>query len=190
MPVGGLVTRAAAGPLTTIVPLNPIWVRFQVSESEYLGNQNKAKADLTTLPLELVLADGSRHPQEGRIRNTVNQVDARTGTIEVQATFPNPRHNLLPGQFGRIRFRVDERRQALLIPQRAVQELQGNQAVMTVGSENKVVARAIVPGDRIGDRWVVQQGLKAGDRVIVEGTMKARPGSPVTPKPWKPERKK
>src|SRR5206468_9190068 len=98
-----------------------------------------------------------------------------------------PKHNLLPGQFGRVRFRNEERKGALLVPQRAVQETQGLQSVFVVSPDNKVVAQNVVPGDRIGDRWIIDQGLKPGDRVIVEGTMKVRPGMPVTPQPWTPQ---
>jgi membrane fusion protein (multidrug efflux system) len=111
-------------------------------------------------------------------------VDSKTGTLEVQATFSNPKHNVLPGQFGRVRFRSDERHGALLVPQRAVQEIQGQQSVLTVGPDNKVVPRTVIPGERIGERWVIEQGLKPGDKVIVEGVMKARPGSPVNPQPF------
>ena len=108
--------------------------------------------------------------------------DSKTGTLELQATFPNPRHTLLPGQFGRIRVTTREQKNAILIPQRAVQELQGLQSVFTVEADNKVVARAIVTGDRVGERWIVLQGLKPGDRVIVEGVQKVRPGATVNPR--------
>ncbi|MDQ6705107.1 MAG: efflux RND transporter periplasmic adaptor subunit, partial [Acidobacteriota bacterium] len=186
IPVGGLVSKASATPLTTIVPLDPIWVRFKVSESEYLGYQNRkgpsgnGQHAVLRIPLELILADGAVHPYPGHIQNTVNQVDQKTGTLELQATFPNPKHNLLPGQFGRVRFRNEERRGALLVPQRAVQETQGMQSVFVVSADNKVLLRSIVPGDRVGERWIVNQGLKPGDRVVVEGTMKIRPGMTVT----------
>lgn len=190
IPVGGLVSKASATPLTTIVPLDPIWVRFKVSEGEYLYTQSRAKQPagarpvIVDAPLELVLADGTIHPYPGHIQNALNQVDLRTGTLEMQATFPNPKHNLLPGQFGRVRFLNEERHGALLVPQRAVLELQGMQSVLVVGPDNKVLARSVVPGDRVGEQWIISKGLKPGDRVIVEGTLKVRPGMPVTPKPW------
>lgn len=190
VPVGGLVTKTSNTPLTTIVPLDPIWVRFKVSEGEYLASVNRpGGADMKKLPLEMVLADGTVFAYQGHVQNTVNQVDAKTGTLELQATFPNPRHELLPGQFGRIRLRVDDRKNALLVPQRAVQELQGLQSVFTVGPDNKVQVRNIVPGSRVGDRWVIEQGLKPGDQVIVEGTLKVRPGATVAPHPYQPPRK-
>ncbi|MDQ6676227.1 MAG: efflux RND transporter periplasmic adaptor subunit [Acidobacteriota bacterium] len=188
IPVGGLVSKNAAQPLTTVVPLDPIWLRFKVSESEYLNTVKRAGTEVTKLPLELLLADGSTYPAHGRVQNTVNQVDPKTGTLELQATFPNPRRTLLPGQFGRIRFRADERHNAILVPQRAIQELQGLQSVYTVSPDNKAVARGVVMGDRVGPDQIVEQGLKPGDRVIVEGAMKVRPGAPVAPQPYQPAR--
>ena len=181
--VGGLVTRTSAQPLTTIVPLDVIWVRFKLSESEYFEyQQRKASGSSPSIPLQLVLADGQVFPNKGRVENTVNQVDSKTGTIEVQATFPNPSRALLPGQFGRVRMWIKDRKDAILVPQRAVQELQGLQSVLVVGAENKVQVRTISTAERIDDRWIVTQGLKAGDRVIVEGIQKAAPGTVVNPK--------
>ncbi len=185
--VGGLVTRSAAQPLTTIVPLDPIWVRFQVSEAEALVFQRLAAGPgAGSTPLQLMLSDGSTHPHEGHFENTVNQVDPRTGTLEVQATFPNPERTLLPGQFGRVRVRTAEKKDAILIPQRAVQELQGLQSVLAVDAADKVVVHGVVTSERIGDRWIVDQGLKPGDRVIVEGLQKVPPGTVVDPKPYAP----
>ncbi len=183
--VGGLVTHTSPQPLTTIIPLDPIWVRFKVSESEYLAYQKRDDRDQARLlPLQLILADGSVHPYPGHIENTVNQVDPKTGTLELQATFGNPKKNILPGQFGRIKLRIAERKNVLLVPQRAVQEAQGMQSIMAVGPDNKVLARSVTTGERVGERWIIQQGLKPGDRVIVEGLQKARPGSTVNPRPF------
>jgi membrane fusion protein (multidrug efflux system) len=183
--VGGIVTRNTAQPLTTIVPLDPIWVRFQVSEAQALLYQRLASgATAQSAPLQLLLADGTVHPHEGRFENTVNQVDPRTGTLEVQATFANPQHTLLPGQFGRIRVQSAEKKDAVLVPQKAVQELQGLQSVLALDQDNKVLVRAVVTSDRIGERWIVEQGLKPGDRVIVEGVQKAFPGAVMDPKPY------
>lgn len=187
VPVGGLVTRNSAQPLTTIVPLDVIWVRFKLSESEYFAYQRRKESEPNrTIPLQLVVADGQLYPHQGRIENTVNQVDPKTGTLEVQATFPNPQKNILPGQFGRVRMRIQDRKGAILVPQRAVQELQGLQSVMTVGSDSKVLARSIAAGERVGESWIVLQGLKPGDRVIVEGLQKAMPGTVVDPKTYNP----
>jgi membrane fusion protein (multidrug efflux system) len=184
--VGGLVSRTSPQPLTTIVPLDPIWVRFKVSEAEYLNFEKRNSTDRTLqAPLDLVLADGNTYPFKGRVENAVNQVDSKTGTLELQATFPNPRHTLLPGQFGRIRLASAEHRDALLVPQRAVQDLQGSHSVFTVDSDNKAVARTVVTGDRVGEMWIVQQGLKPGDRVVVEGLQKVRPGMVVNPQPYR-----
>jgi membrane fusion protein (multidrug efflux system) len=184
--VGGLVTSTSPQPLTTIVPLDPIWVRFKVSEAEYLEMKRRAPANtnLEQPPLQLALADGTTFPFPGRVQNAVNQVDSKTGTLELQATFPNPRHTLLPGQFGRVRTTVSQKANAILVPQRAVQDMQGLQSVLAVGPDNTVQQRGVVMGERVGDRWIVQQGLKAGDRVIVEGLQKTRPGAKVTPVPY------
>lgn len=179
--VGALVTRTSAEPLTTIVPLDPIWVRFQISEAEL---RNFEQHDARSLPIELVLSDGTVVSQKGRIENTLNSVNTRTGTMEVQARFPNPDHSLLPGQFGRVRVRVAERTNAVLVPQKAVQELQGTQSVLTVTTDHKVQMRSIVTGARVDQRWIVERGLEPGETVIVEGLQKARPGSVVTPHPY------
>ncbi len=184
VPVGGLVSKTASQPLTTVVPLDPIWVRFKVSEGEYLATMKRANTEVSRLPLELLLADGTTFPAPGHIQNTVNQVDPKTGTLEIQATFPNPRHTLLPGQFGRVRLRVNERDDVIVIPQRALQELQGLQSVYTV-IDGKAVVRSVVMGERVGQDQIVEQGLKPGDKVVVEGAMKLRPGAPVAPQPYR-----
>jgi membrane fusion protein (multidrug efflux system) len=181
---GGLVTKNSATPLAILTPLDPIWVRFKVSEADYLAYMKPSGAtDLRRSPLELVLADGSTFSPRGHIENASNQVDPKTGTLEVQATFPNPRHELLPGQFGRVRVRVRERENALLVPQHALTELQGAQSVFTVGPGDKVEARAVVPGERSGTDVIIDQGLKPGDRVITDRLMILRPGAPVKPQP-------
>jgi membrane fusion protein (multidrug efflux system) len=179
--VGGLVTKTSAAPLTTIVPLDPVWVRFQITEGELPMFQ---QASSRPLPIELVLGDGTVHPHQGLIRNTLNSVNTKTGTMEVQAMFRNPDHPLLPGQFARVRVRTAERTQAFLVPQRAVQDLQGQQSVLTVGADATVQVRSVVTGDRVGQRWIIEQGLKSGEAVIVDGLQKARPGARVTPRPY------
>lgn len=187
--IGGLVTKTSAQPLTTLVPLDPIWVRFKISEAfhlQFIKRQINDQEQVRRGPLQLILADNNIHPYPGRYENSVNQIDPKTGTLEIQATFPNPQRTVLPGQFGRVRIRLDEKKGVILVPQKAVQELQGLQSVLTVGDDNKVFARSIVTGDRIDERWIVEQGLKPGDRVIVEGMQKARPGSVVNPQPYRP----
>ena len=137
------------------------------------------------MPLTLILADKSEFPLPGHIENVLNQVDPKTGTLELQARFPNPQHTLLPGQFGRVRVQVAERKNAILVPQRAVQQMQSMQAVYTVGPDNKVLQRAVSTGDRVGTSWIIEQGLKPGDRVIVEGQLKVRPGAQVQPQVYR-----
>jgi membrane fusion protein (multidrug efflux system) len=182
-PVGGLVTPNSAQPLTTIVPLDPIWVRFKMSEAQVLElRRNPAKNGPA---LELILADNSRFPHTGKIANTLNQVDPRTGTLEVQAEFPNPEHRLLPGQFVRVRYIAEHRTGVILIPQRAVQQNQSVQTVYTLGAGNVVEARVVKTGPRVGESWLIEQGLKPGDRVIVEGLLTARPGAVVHPIPFR-----
>src|SRR5260370_478517 len=178
--VGGLVTKTSAQPLTTIVPLDPVWVRFQVSEAELPLFE---RAHSGAVPIELVLGDGIVHPHRGHIVNTLNSVNTKTGTMEVQAMFGNPDHAVLPGQFTRVRVRTAERMQALLVPQKAVQELQGQQSVLTLGPDNTVAVRGVVTAERVDQRWIVEQGLKPGEAVIVEGLQKVRPGARVTPRP-------
>ena len=182
VPVGGLVNATSPQPLTTIVPLDPIWVRFKVTETEYLDF--KKRGNLTRSELTLVLADNSEFPHKGLVENTVNQVDPKTGTLELQARFPNPQHVLLPGQFGKVRFETNIRKNVVLVPQRAIQQLQSTQTILTVGSDDKVQLKTITTSDRVGDAWVVEQGLKAGERVIVEGQLKVRPGMTVHPSPY------
>ena len=185
IPVGGLVTPSSAQPLTTIVPLDPIWVRFKVTESEYLSWTREGGMPGAALPLTLILADGSEFPSIGHIENSLNQVDPKTATFELQARFPNPRHNMLPGQFGRVRVQVAERKNAILIPQKAVQQLQSMQTVYTVGPDNKVAVKPVTTGDRVGNSWIIERGLEPGNRVIVEGQQKVRPGSKVHPQPYR-----
>ena len=185
VPIGGLVTPASAQPLTTIVPLDPIWVRFKISEDQYLSlKQRMAKVSPT---LQLILADHSQFDHTGKITNTLNQVDPRTGTLELQAEFPNPQHRLLPGQFAQVRYIAEHRTGVILVPQRAVQQVQSIQTVYTVGPDNKVQARPVKTGARVGESWIIEHGLQAGDRIIVEGLLTVRPGAPVNPVPWQPK---
>ncbi len=186
VPVGGLVNPSSAQPLTTIVPLDPIWVRFKVSEAEYLAFARQGqRTPGGGLPVTLILADKTELPAKGRVENTLNQVDPKTGTLELQASFPNPGRRVLPGQFGRVRMQIEQRHGALVIPQRAVQQLQNIQTVYALTPQNTVELRAITPGARIGSDWIIDKGLKPGDRVIVEGQLKVRPGVQVEPRPYR-----
>jgi len=190
VPVGGIVSSSSPQPLTTIVPLDPIWVRFQMSESQYLAYGRQKQTTGKDVPIELVLADGTVFPVKGKIDAVLNQVDPQTGTLELQAKFQNPDSKLLPGQFGRVRFRTDERTNVILVPQRAVQQMQNVQTVFTVDSNNKVEARAVKTLERVGEDWIIGQGLRSGDKVIVEGQLRIRPGMPVSPSPFQPENKR
>ena len=174
--VGALVTRTSPQPLTTIVPLDPVWVRFQVSETE----ASLFEGARGSLPIELVFDNGRRETAHGRIENTLNSINTKTGTLEVQATFPNPDHTVLPGQYVHVRVQTGQRTNALLIPDRAILEVQGQQSVLTLGTDGTVQGHPIVTGDRVGQRVVVEQGLTAGDLVIVDGLQKVRAGGRAT----------
>jgi len=185
IPVGGLVTPNSAQPLTTIVPLDPVWVRFKVTEAEYLAWTKQGKKTLGEgVPLTLILADNTEFPWKGAIEDALNQVDPKTGTLELQARFPNPKHTILPGQFARIWVQVDERVNVLAVPQKAVQQMQDMQAVYTVGNNDRVSMRAVTTGYRSGSLWLIEGGLRPGERVIVEGQLKVRPGVQVKPIPY------
>lgn len=190
IPVGGIVSANAGQPLTTIVPLDPIWVKFQMSEKQYLAYGRHTASTGKPVPLQLILSDETEFPNQGRVDSVLNQVDPRTGTLELQARFPNPDGKLLPGQFGRVRFQTEQRKNVIVVPQRAVQQMQSMQTVFTVGADNKVQSHAVKTGERIGQGWIIEQGLKPGDKVIVEGQLRVRPGAPVQPRPYKAQEEK
>src|SRR5437867_7712101 len=179
--------------LTTVSTLDPIKVYFPVSEKGYLNyikeNPDAAKRaeQERQLGLEMILADGSRYPHEGSFSFADRQVDVKTGTLRLQGLFPNPGNILRPGQFARVRAVTKIRRGALLVPQRAVTELQGSYQVAVVGKDNKVSIRPVKVGERTGSQWVVDAGLKPGERVIAEGIQRVRQGMTVNPKPLKAE---
>ena len=185
VPVGGIVNPASAIPLTTIVPLDPIWIRFKLSETQYLTFAKKGRMEpARTPPVQLILVDGSIFPAAGKIQNALNQLDSKTGTLEIQATFPNPKHTILPGQFGRIRFQTDMKKSVVTIPQRAIIQTQNTQSVYTVSADNKIQVRAVTTSDRTGDAIIVEQGLRPGDRVVVEGQLRVRPNAVVRSRPY------
>jgi RND family efflux transporter MFP subunit len=181
--VGNLV-----GPqtiLTTVSQLDPIKVYFVVSEQEYLAfvqrnptvaSREKAERELV---LELILSDGTTYPRKGKFFAADRHVDAQTGAIRLAALFPNPDNVLRPGQYGRVRFISYIRPAALLVPQKAVTELQGMYQVAVVGSDDKVSIRTVQVGERSGPMWIIEQGVKPGERVVVEGVQKVRDGMPV-----------
>ena len=192
--IGNLVGPGGVDELTTVSTLNPIKVYIQVSEQEYLQAGRDAEQRVEKLKAELILADGSVYPNKGSFAFADRQVDVRTGTIKVAAIFPNPGNYLRPGQYGKIRVATSIRKDALLVPQRAVTEIQGKYMVAVVGADNKVDMRTVKTAERVDNLWVILEGLKPGERVVVEGVQKVRPGMPVTPKalaeaPAKPEAK-
>jgi membrane fusion protein (multidrug efflux system) len=180
--VGNLVSAASA-PLTTVSTVDPIKVFFTLSEQEYLGYAKQSES-LAQLQLELVLADGTTYPEKGSFYFADRQVDPKTGAIRVAGLFPNAGNVLRPGQYGRVRAITATKESALLVPQRAVTELQGTYQVAVVGTDNKVTIRTVKVGERSGPNWVVEEGLQSGDVIVAEGTLKVRPGMVVTPKPF------
>ena len=178
---GNLVGPAGAA-ITTVSTVEPIKAEFTVSEQEYLQFRRNPSA-FGRLQLDLILADGSTYPHKGKFLFADRQVDQTTGAILLIGEFPNPGNILRPGQYAKVRAIVGTRQNALLIPQRAVNELQGAYQVATVDAQNKVAIRNVKAGDRIGSLWLIEEGLHPGERVITEGVMKVRPGAAVSPKP-------
>ncbi len=182
--IGNLVGPGGMEELTTVSTVNPIKVYIQVSEQEYLiaGRAGERRAE--KLHGELILADGSVYPQKGSFAFADRQVDVKTGTIKVAVIFPNPGNFLRPGQYGKVRVATSVRKDALLVPQRAVAEVQGKYMVAVVGPDNKADIRPVKTAERVDSLWVILEGLKPGEKVVVEGIQKVRPGSPVNPKPF------
>lgn len=180
---GNLVGRGDATLLATLSLSNPLLVDFSLSEVEYLKitSPDSVGKRAGSIRFDLFLSDNSRHPEPGTFKVIDRLVDPTTGTMKVQASFPNPGSYLRPGQFARVRVAVAEHENAVLVPQKAIQDLQGAKTVMVVDAQNKVQVRTIKIGDKSDNYYVVLDGLKAGDRVIVEGMQKARPGSEVKP---------
>lgn len=187
---GALVGRGDATHLVTIEQLDPIRVEFTQSYSDLLRVQQAIKAGkqrkAESASVELLLEDGSIHPARGRVQFADLAVDPGSGAVVLRAEFPNPRRELLPGTFVRIRFPLASVDNAIQIPQRAVQGSAQGQLVMTVDAEGKVAPRPIKTGAMAGTDYIVTDGLKPGDQVIVNGLQKARPGAVVKPVPWNP----
>ena len=174
--------------LTTVSQVSPIKAYFPVSEIDYLrmagrinGGEKAAWAGRGALTL--ILADGSVYPQSGSFLAADREIEVKTGTIRISAEFPNPSRILRPGQYGRVRAETHARTDALLVPQRAVSELQGSFQVRVVGSDNKVSTKTVKVGDRIGSRWIIDEGLQPGARVVVEGA-RTSDGTVVNPRPF------
>jgi membrane fusion protein, multidrug efflux system len=187
--VGALV-NPSSGPVTSVSTVDPIKVYFTVSEPQYLAwrkrypTETSREAADKNLRLELILADGSIYPQYGTFYFADRQVNERTGAIRIAGLFPNPGNILRPGGYGKVRAVIRVQRDALLVPQRAVSELQGGYQVAMVDGENKVSIRTVNVGDRVGTQWIIADGLKQNERVVAEGVQKVRPGMQVKPKPF------
>jgi len=187
--VGNLISTTSA-PLTTVSTVDPIKVYFTLSEQQYLNftkrNLIEARrgASVVQIELELILSDGSTYPEKGSFFFADRQVDQKTGAIRMAGIFPNPGNVLRPGQYGRVRAVTATKPAALLVPQRAVSELQGSYQVAVVGTDNKVEMRTVKVGERSGSQWVIEDGLKAGETVVVEGTQKIKTGAVVNPKTY------
>jgi RND family efflux transporter MFP subunit len=192
--VGALV-NLSSGPVTSVSTVDPIKVYFTVGEPQYLAWRKRFPTETSRLAadrnlrLELILADGSSYAHEGTFYFADRQVNESTGAIRIAGLFPNPGNILRPGGYGKVRAAVRLQQDALLVPQRAVSELQGSYQVATVDDKNKVSIRAVKVGDRVGSQWIIAAGLKPGERVIAEGIQKVRPGMQVNPKPFGVETK-
>ena len=176
----GVLVQANTSLLTTIIQLSPIWVRFSLSDNEltklggYLSEQN-------VINVTLILPDGTEYDQSGEINFAARQIDPALGTQQLRATFDNSDQRLLPGQFVRVRVTTGEQKGVFLVPQVAVLTSDLGRAVYVVNEKNEAIMRPVVTGDWIGKDWVILEGLKAGDKVIVDNLIKLRPGTPVLP---------
>jgi RND family efflux transporter MFP subunit len=190
--VGDLVGPAATSPLTTVSQIDPIKANVTVGESAFTDffsrypDTTQREALLKRIDFDLILGDGKVYPRKGKFYALDRNLDPKTGSIHYYVTFPNPDAMLRPGQYGKVRFVPDSVQNALVVPQEAVTELQGNFQVAVVDQNNKVSIRPVKMGERIGTMWQITDGLKPGDKVVVEGVQKAREGSTVTAKEWTP----
>ena len=186
--IGNLVGPTSM--LTSVSQVDPIKAFFPINEHEYLLAQKKTNAipgkhtiNFFGTSVRLILSDGSVYPQTGKILLADRQVDANTGTIRIVAAFPNPGNVLRPGQYGRVRVETELKSGALLLPQSAVAQSQGSYQVAVVGSDHKVSMRTVKPGATVGTMWVIDEGLKPGEQVVVQGLQQLREGTLVAPKP-------
>jgi RND family efflux transporter MFP subunit len=188
--IGNLVGPSTL--LTTVSQVDPVKVYFALGENEYLkfaAPINDAAKGIPgssgdRRPLQLILSNGTTYDRTGKLYLADRQVDPQTGTIRIAAIFPNPDAMLRPGQFGRVRIQTEVLKNALMVPQLAVNEIQGTYQVAVVGSGNIVEIRPVTVGPRVGPEWVITNGLKAGEQIVVQGMQKVRPGGVVQPKPY------
>ena len=184
---GALVGRGESTLLTTVSQIDPILFTAGISEAEYLrlarrADELRRQRGGQPVPVDLVLADGTLHPEKGRLDAIERAVDTTTGTLSLQFRFPNPNGLIRPGQYGRVRFVLETKKDAMLVPQRAVQELQSLYNVFVVGPDNKLAVKSVTVGPRVGSLWVIETGIDPGDKVVVEGAQRLRPGTTVTAK--------
>jgi membrane fusion protein (multidrug efflux system) len=187
--VGDLVGNSTK--MTTVSEVNPIWAYFNISESDYLANAQRisqvvrGRADPAgRAPIEFIQANSITYPEIGHIILVSRQINSQTGTIQLAGEFPNKDAFLRPGGFGRVRIETGNTKNALLVPQAAVIEVQSMYQVVVIGPDNKATFRAVKVGERVGKDWVITEGLKPGEKVVVQGFMKVREGTPVTTKPY------
>ncbi len=179
--------------MTSVSTVDPIKVYFTVGEPQYLAwrrrfpTETSREAADKDLRLQLVLADGTTYAREGTFYFADRQVNESTGAIRLAGLFPNPENILRPGGYAKVRAVIQLQQGALLVPQRAVSELQGGYQVAVVDGDNKVNIRSVTLGERVDNRWVVASGLNPGERIVVEGIQKVRPGMRVNPKPYSTE---
>jgi membrane fusion protein, multidrug efflux system len=181
--IGDLMTPTTV--MTTISNVNPIYVDFSIAEQDYMRFAREKSGQAAGRSLQLILGDGTVFPQRGRALLVNREVDTRTGTIQVRAEFPNPGNVLRPGQYARIRAVTEVRKGALLVPQRAISELQGVYQVGVVNADNKVTIKTVKLGPQLADVWLVESGLQAGDMVVVDGLQRIKSGMAVAPTPFK-----
>jgi len=192
--VGALVSPSS-GPVTSVSTVDPIKVYFTVGEPQYLAWRKRFPTETSrqeadkSLHLELILADGSAYPHEGKFYFADRQVNESTGAIRIAGLFPNPGNILRPGGYARVRAVIRTQSDALLVPQRAVTELQGGYQVAVVGGDSKISIHTVMVGDRVGSDWIITDGLKSGETIVAEGVQKARPGMLVNTKPFVAEAK-
>src|SRR5436190_15425417 len=186
----GALVGPGTGALTTVSTVDPIKVYYNVTEQAYINftklfaTERDRYERLGKLEIELTLADGAAYPLKGRIYAADRQISPSTGALRVAALFPNPNNALRPGEFGRVRVKFDVASGALLVPQRAVTELQGSYQVALVETDNKIHIQPVRVGERSGPLWIIQEGVHPGQLIVVEGIQKVKEGATVTPKPF------
>jgi len=185
--LGNLVGPNMQVELTSVSTVDPIKAYINVSEREYL-DVNRSNPNPDKIPLDLVLADGSTYPHKGHLALADRQIDPTTGTLKVGSLFANPGNRLRPGGYGLVRAVMSVKKGAILAPQRSVTDMQGKYLVAIVGADNKVSIRPVKVAERIGSDWIIEDGLKPGEKIVVEGTQKVKPDMVVNPQPFDPNK--